>query len=80
MMSLLLWKLKKVVALVMFIAAAISLVAFFLNMGNIGYMFEGSGFNAFASGINALIAMLFMPLVLFTLGLIALFIPRPTSN
>ncbi|MCL2228529.1 MAG: hypothetical protein FWC00_01725 [Firmicutes bacterium] len=80
-MMILLWKLKKIVALVMFVAAAISLVAFFMNMGNVADVFRyGSGFNGVANGVNYLITLLFMPLVLFTLGLVALFIPRPGNN
>jgi len=78
---LLLWKLKKLVAIVMFAAALISLISFFMNFGYVIDLFnyQVNDFNSFARVIDTLIAMLFMPLVLFTLGLIALFIPRPNN-
>ena len=76
-MMTLLWKIKKLVAFVMFVAAIIALISFFMNMSNVSDMFAGSGFSAIAAGVAELVQQLGTPLILFTLGLLTLFIPRP---
>ena len=76
----LLWKLKKLVALVMFVAASIALISFCMNIGNVVDMFaEVRNFSELAEATNFTIDLLGMPLILFTLGLLALFIPRPNN-
>ena len=77
----LLWGIKKIVAMVMFVASIIAFISFGMNFGNVIDLFrDASGFNGFADAVNATIHLLAIPLILFTLGLIALFIPRPSRD
>jgi len=62
----------------MFVAAIIAFVVFFMNMGNVAELFSiADSFNGYMLAINEIITTLGLPLILFTLGLIAMLLPRP---
>jgi len=74
----LLWKMKVIVAFVMFVASIIAFISFGMNVSHIVDVFRaGSGFRDFAQAVSYTLEYLATPLILFTLGLIAMFIPRP---
>ncbi|MCL2522027.1 MAG: hypothetical protein FWE36_04115 [Erysipelotrichales bacterium] len=78
---LLLWKLKNIVAFVMFVASTIALISFAMNIGNVVDAFrDASGFSGFAEVVSFTIHLLGTPLILFTLGLVALFLPKPNNK
>ncbi|MCL2484114.1 MAG: hypothetical protein FWD89_01365 [Firmicutes bacterium] len=75
------WKIKKLIGFVMFAAALMALISFFMNIGVLAELFSGvEDFNGAAAGIATIIEMAGTPLILFTLGLLVLFLPRPSSN
>ncbi|MCL2556733.1 MAG: hypothetical protein FWE03_06960 [Firmicutes bacterium] len=75
------WKIKRLVGFIMFVASIIAFIAFGINIGIIIDLFrEGSGFQGFAEALAATMNLLATPLILFTLGLIALLIPRPRRD
>ena len=72
-----LWKIKRIVGFVMFVASLVTLIAFFMNLGYVADLFRGAeGFNGFAAALRVTLEILATPLILFTLGLIAMLIPR----
>ena len=77
----LLWKLKKLIAIVLLVASILAFISFGLNFGNVIDEFRAANnFNGYADAVNFTIHILGTPLILLTLGFIALFIPRPQKD
>jgi len=67
---------KRIVGFVMFIAAIILFIAFFMNFGTYVDLFRiGSGFRGFAGAFRVMMESLATPLILFALGLICMLMP-----
>ena len=77
----LLWKLKKLLAIVLLVASIIAFISFGMNFTNVIDEFRAaSNFRGYADAVNFTIHILATPLILLTLSFIALFIPRPRND
>ncbi|MCL2861980.1 MAG: hypothetical protein FWE22_06185 [Firmicutes bacterium] len=75
------WKIKRLVGFVMFIAAIVTLIVFFMNLGNVAEAFRyAEGFGGYMDALHFVVRLLYIPLILFALGLICMLLPRPRRD